>query len=83
MDKDNIDISWSDCIVLFNALIRSIETLRSEVDSGSLDEDKQYDLEEELNDYTTLLSRLHAKYGQCLDKGELPLELEKKLQSIV
>lgn len=83
MAKENIEISWSDCIVLFNTLIRSVDALRSEIDSGRLDEDEQYDLEEELNDYVMLLSRLHAKYGECSDKGEIPLELRKKIQSIV
>lgn len=83
MSKENIEISWSDCIVLFNTLIRSVESLRSEIDSGSLDEDEQYDLEDELNDYVMLLSRLHTKFGECSDKGEIPLELRKKIQSIV
>lgn len=83
MSKENIEISWSDCIVLFNTLIRSVESLRSEIDSESLDKDEQYDLEEELNDYVMLLSRLHTKFGECSDKGEIPLELRKKIQSIV
>lgn len=83
MANENIEISWSDCIVLFNTLIRSVEGLRGEIDSGSLHEDEQYDLEEELNDYVMLLSRLNAKYAECSDKGELPLELKKKIQSIV
>ncbi|MCH9692283.1 MAG: hypothetical protein K0U59_09535 [Gammaproteobacteria bacterium] len=83
MTKDNIEISWSDCIVLFNTLIRSIEGLRNEIESGSLDEDEQYDLEEELNDCVMLLSRLQTKYGECPDKGEMSLELKKKIQSVV
>ena len=83
MANENIEISWSDCIVLFNTLIRSVEGLRGEIDSGSLHEDEQYDIEEELNDYVMLLSRLNAKYAECSDKGELPLELKKKIQSIV
>lgn len=83
MTNENIEISWSDCIVLFNTLIRGIEGLRSEIDSGNLDEDELYDREEELNDYVMLLSRLHTKYGECSGKGELPFELKNKLLSIV
>lgn len=83
MANENIEISWSDSIVLLNTLIRSIESLQVEIESGNLDEDEQYDLEEELNDYVMLLSRLHTKYGECSDKGEIPLELRKKIQSIV
>ena len=83
MANENIGVSWSDCIVLFNSLMRSVEELRSAVDSGNLEEDEQYDLEEELNDYLMLLSRLNTKYGECTNKGELPLELRKKIQSFV
>lgn len=83
MNSENIKISWSDCIVIFNSLIDSIERLRIQIDAGELDEDDLYDAEEELNDYTMLLSRLHTKYMECSDKGDLPNELRKKLLSIV
>jgi len=78
MSDETIEISWSDCIVLFSSLISNIETLRVAVESDEL-----YEAEEELNDYTTLLARLRSKYMECKDKGELPSALSKKLQSIV
>jgi len=83
MSDDSIEISWSDCIVLFSSLISNIETLRATVESDKLDDDELYDAEEELDDYTALLARLRSKYMECKDKGELPNSLNKKLQSIV
>lgn len=83
MSDEAIEISWSDCIVLFSSLISNIEMLRVKVESDELDDDELYEAEEELNDYTTLLARLRSKYVECKDKGELPNSLNKKLQSIV
>lgn len=83
MSEGTIEISWSDCIVVFNSLIESIEKLREQVESDELNDDDLYDAEEELNDYVTLLSRLRTKYIECNDKGELSGELSKKLNSIV
>ena len=83
MSSETIEISWSDCIVIFNALIENIEKLRLEIESDELDDDELYDAEEELNDYTTLLARLRTKYMECSNKGELSGSLSKKLQSIV
>ena len=83
MSDETIEISWSDCIVLFGSLISNIETLRAAVESNDIDDDELYEAEEELNDYTTLLARLRSKYMECKEKGELPSSLNKKLQSIV
>ena len=83
MSDESIEISWSDCIVLFSSLISNIETLRITVESDGLDDDELYEAEEELNDYTTLLARLRSRYMECKDKGQLPNALNKKLQSIV
>lgn len=82
MDRDTIEIHWSDCIVIFNSLIESIKNLREIIDSNSLDDDELYEAEESLNDYVTLVSRLKTKYKECADKGELPKELIKKLETI-
>lgn len=83
MSKDSIEISWSDCIVIFNSLIGNIEQLREVVESDDIDEDDLYEAEEELNDYVTLLLRLKTKYFECNEKGDLPENLVKKLNSIV
>lgn len=82
MSAEKIEISWSDCIILFGSLISNIEKLRETVQSDEIDDDELYEIEEELNDYTTLLVRLRSKYMECKDKGELPLALNKKLESI-
>jgi hypothetical protein len=83
MSSDSIEISWSDCIVIFNSLIGNIEQLRKVVESENIDEDDLYEAEEELNDYVTLLARLKTKYFKCSEKGDLPDSLIKKLNSIV
>lgn len=82
MARDKIEIDWADCIVIFNSLIESIEALRNKIEDDRLNDDELYDAEETLNDYVTLISRLKIKYKECPDKGELPKELIKKLESI-
>ncbi len=83
MSKVSIEISWSDCIVIFNSLIDNIEKLREVVESDDIDEDDLYEAEEELNDYVILLTRLRTKYFECNEKGDLSDSLLKKLNSIV
>lgn len=82
MNSDATDINWSDLIVIFNSLIRSIETLWEVIETGSLDEGDLYDAEEELNNYVVLLARLRQKYSEIDDKGELSEELSVKLRNI-
>jgi hypothetical protein len=75
-------LNWADVIVVFNSLIRNIEFLREAINSGKLNDDELYDVEEELNDYVTLLARLRQKYFELSDKGELSKGLAKKLKEI-
>ena len=83
MTSENISVSWSDTIVMFNSLLRSIDLLRAQIDADTLDDDDLYDTEEELNDYLTLLARLRQKYAELSDKGELPATLLSKLNAAV
>lgn len=83
MSLDSITIDWSECIIIFNSLIKNIEELRETVESDDIDDDDLYDAEEELNDYITLLTRLREKYSELTDKSDLPHELKKKLSEIV
>ncbi len=79
---ESVDVDWSDVIVLFNSLIRSIETLRNEINSGTLNEDDLYDAEEELNDYVVVVARLRHKYNELENKGELTFGLSQRLKQI-
>lgn len=83
MDRDSIELYWSDCVVVFNSLIRSVEQLRALIAAGDLDDDEVYDAEEELSDYLTLLGRLRAKYAECSNAGELSKELDNKLKALL
>ena len=82
MSADSIEVEWSEVIVLFNSLTRSVEYLRSSIESDVDVDDEQHDLEEELNDYVVLLARLRQRYEGISDKGELPQPLTKKLREI-
>ena len=82
MNTESITIDWSECIVIFNSLIRSIETLRDAIDNEIEDDDELYDAEEELNDYVILLARLKEQYFELKDKGDLPKKLLSKLNNI-
>lgn len=82
MNSEQSEISWSEMIVMFNSLIRSIEHLREVINSDSLDDDDLYEAEEELNDYVTLIARLRQRYTGIVDKGELSETLSNKLQNI-
>ena len=82
MNADSSIIEWSEIIIIFNSLIRSIEQLRGIIDSNSLDDDDLYDAEEELNDYIMLLTKLRQRYSEIPEKGELTKELAKKLREI-
>ena len=83
MNLDSIKIDGSECIIIFNSLIKNIEVLREIVESDDIDDDDLYDAEEELNDYIMLLTRLREKYFELTDKGDLPQEFKKKLFDIV
>ncbi|WP_025565950.1 hypothetical protein [Psychromonas sp. SP041] len=82
MKINTTEIDWSECIVIFNSLIRSIEYLRVYVESDDIDEDDAYDAEEELNDYIVVLTRLRKQYSEIEDKGELSESLKSKLMAI-
>lgn len=82
MSVDSIELYWSDCIVVFNSLIRSVEELRILIAAGDSDDDWLYDAEEELNDYLTLLARLKTKYAECSNTGEFSKELDNKLKAL-
>ena len=82
MNINTTEIDWSECIVIFNSLIRSIEHLREFLESDDIDEDDAYDAEEELNDCVILLSRLREQYSEIKDKGELSESLKNKIMSI-
>ena len=81
MSVNTTEIDWSECIVIFNSLIRNIEHLRVYIESD-VDEDDAYDAEEELNDYVTLLTRLRVQYSEIENKGELSESLKKKIMTI-
>ena len=81
MSVNTTEIDWSECIVIFNSLIRNIEHLRVYIESD-VDEDDAYDAEEELNDYVTLLTRLRVQYSEIENKGELSESLKKKIMAI-
>ncbi len=83
MGSDKVEVNWSEVVIIFNSLIKSIEHLRQAIDSDSFDNDDDlYDAEEELNDYVTLLARLREKYAELTDKGELSASLAKKIREI-
>jgi hypothetical protein len=79
MSLNSTEIDWSECIILFNSLVRSIEYLREHIESDDINDDDLYDAEEELNDYATLLARLRDRYVGIQDKGELSESMKKKL----
>ncbi len=82
MRNDTIQIHWSDCVVLFSALINNIQELRNVVADEDIDDGELYEAEQSLNDYVTVLARLRDKYNACTDKGALPEELVKELSAI-
>ena len=82
MNTDDTVLDWSEMIIVFNSLIRNIEELRRKIDSDSLDDDELYEVEEELNDYVTLLPRLRQRFYDITDKGELPEKLARKIREI-
>ena len=82
MSENTIAVEWSECIVLFNSLLRNIEQLRGIVDSEGIDDDELYEAEVELNDYVILLAHLKNRYSSLADKGELSPGLKKRLASI-
>lgn len=82
MTSVNISVNWSDTIVMFNSLLRSIDQLRAQINADILDDDDLFDAEEELNDYLILLARLRKKYTELSDKGELPAALINKFNAL-
>lgn len=83
MTTDSINIDWSECIVIFNSLMKSIEELRNAIDADEFDDDDLYDAEEELNDYVTLLAHLKERYSDLQDAGDLTSDLKQKLRNII
>ncbi|HMW47188.1 MAG TPA: hypothetical protein PKD17_04585 [Cellvibrionaceae bacterium] len=82
MSENTITVDWSECIVLFNSLLRNIEQLREIVDADGIDDDELYEAEEELNDYVILLAHLKNRYSNLADKGELSPGLKKRLAAV-
>jgi hypothetical protein len=82
MSNDSTVVEWSEIIVMFNSLLRSIEHIRKLIDSDTLDDDDLYDAEEELNDYVMLLSRLRQRYSEIPEKGELAPDVIKRISAI-
>ena len=82
MANDTTAIDWSEMIVIFNALVRSIEQLHAAINAENVDDDELYELEEELNDYQILLARLRQRYADIPDKGELSEALKRKLSAL-
>lgn len=81
-EKDFTTIEWFEVVIIFNSLLRNIDSLRSTLDSKKLNEDERYALDEELNDYTMLLHKLKARYVEISDSGELSPELTSRLRKL-
>jgi hypothetical protein len=77
--NDFANVDWSELIVIFNSLLRSIAAIREQLNDDDLDDDLQYDLDEELNDYVMLLNRLKVRFAGIPAKGQLAASLKKKL----
>ena len=80
--KDFTTVEWFEVVVIFNSLLRNIDSLSSTLDSEKLNEDERYTLDEELNDYTTLLHKLKARYVEIPDRGELSPDLASRLRKL-
>jgi hypothetical protein len=72
-------VDWSELIIIFNSLLRNIDVLRNALADANLDEDVQYDLDEELNDYLMLVQKLKRRYADIPEKGELSPRLIRLL----
>ena len=81
-EQDVAMVEWSEMIVIFNALLKSIECVRTQLADDNLDDDSQYMLDEELNDYMMLLNRLKQRYDEIATKGDLSPDLKKRLQEV-
>ena len=83
MSTDSIIIDWSECIIIFNSLMKNIEELRNTIDANEIDDDDLFDVEEDLNDYVTLLVHLKERYSNLQDAGDLTSDMKKKLNNIL
>lgn len=81
-ENTSISLEWFDVIVAMLSLIESIDAATVTLESGKLDDDDAYELEERLNDYRTLLLKLKIKYMELPEKSELPESLSKRLSDI-
>lgn len=81
-EKGFTTVEWFEVVIIFNSLLRNIDSLRSTLDSEKLNEDERYTLDEELNDYTALLHKLKARYAEISDKGELSPDLITRLRKL-
>lgn len=79
-EKDFTTVEWFEVVVMFNSLLRNIDSLNSTLDSETLNEDERYALDEELNDYIALLHKLKARYVEISDRGELLPDLASRLR---
>ena len=81
-EKNFTTVEWFEVVIIFNSLLRNIDSLRGILASEKLDEDERYALDEELNDYTTLLHKLKARYVEISDRGELSPALTSRLRNL-
>lgn len=79
--KDCTTVEWFEVAVIFNSLLRNINSLRSTLDSAAINDDDRYTLDEELNDYISLLRKLKARYVEIADRGELSPDLTRRLHN--
>ena len=84
MDTENTtaEIEWFDLIVIMNSLVSSVEKTKQLLLKEGMDEDQEYDLEEELQDYMNLLTKIKTKYSNIESKGELPASLIKRISNL-
>ena len=81
-EKDFTTIEWFEVVIMFNSLLRNIDSLSSTLGSETLNEEERYVLDEELNDYITLLHKLKARYVEISDRGELSPALASRLRKL-
>ena len=81
-EKNFTTVEWFEVVIIFNSLLRNIDLLRSMLASEKPNEEERYALDEELNDYITLLQKLKARYVDISDRGELSPELTSRLRKL-
>jgi RNA polymerase subunit RPABC4/transcription elongation factor Spt4 len=84
MDTENTTttIEWFDLIVIMNSLIASIEETKRLLSKEGISEDQEYQLEEELEDYINVITKIKTKYFKIGSKGELPELIIKRINNL-